>query len=732
MRIRATQLLSGVLGVVLATSAVAQSATRSWTVGGSDAGARIDEHGAVARSSAQPAWAAAVTNGIGTANWNPLGPPGGDIADVAASPTQAGVVFAAVVPGGSWGGTLYRSTDAGGTWARVPNLTGISVRDLEFAPDGKAYAATQDGVWTSTDAGQTWTRQNFGIGPLNNEVFDIAIDPGNASTIWAGITAAAGFQTINLMRSTNGGTTWQDRTPPHDAPMNCVGIAIDPGDSNTVIAVFRGDFGGGEVWVTTDGGENWDNRSDGLPGNPLNAVVYDGTRLLVGGGQVFGTQNVGLYTSNDLGLSWTVLHNTSWPLRVVTDIAVDPNNAQTIVVATSGAGLNRTTDGGATWQTGIGGSGALAVQSARYRPGSSLELFAGTTSLGVFKSSNAGNNFTGSSKGISELNLFSVATSPIDPQRIAVAFQGNNNGGVFSSTDGGTNWTLEPVPPTRYSKVGFAPDGRLYAISSGPSTVAPEGLYRRESNGSWSALGPDQGNLYESDLAALRFSTNNPNLIFLGGADFGVAGYEGTIWRSSDAGQNWTKLYKDKAWTFVSDIEIAEDGLDQTLIAPYGGNDTPSQGGVLRSIDGGVNWTQALARAAYMQRPRLCASPTDPQTFSMFAAVDFSNSTVLRTGNAGATWTSTGWTGPTIADIACDPTDAQTLYIAQSSGARVARSVDLGVSFVPFASGLDDAGTPRELAITHASVGGPRLVMATSKGSYSAPLRDEIFADGFD
>ncbi len=146
-----------------------------------------------------------------------------------------------------------------------------------------------------------------------------------------------------------------------------------------------------------------------------------------------------------------------------------------------------------------------------------------------------------SSEGISELDLYSIDANPLNPDEIAVAFQGQNNGGVFASTDAGITWQLQSAPPTRYSAVRFAPNGALYAISSGPSTVAQEGLYRRENNGSWTALGPDQGTLYESDLAAIRFSINNSNLILLGGADFGVAGFEGTIWRSHRCWPNLDK-----------------------------------------------------------------------------------------------------------------------------------------------------------------------------------------------
>jgi hypothetical protein len=734
MNLRHPRFGMGACVCALVASVVATSANASAPNGSApNTSVLTDVRGVRAGAPAVPLAAASVTGGAGSGAWTALGPPGGDVADVAASPSADGVVLAGIAPGGSFGGTLYRSVDGGAHWSAVAGLAGISVHRIAFTPSGEAYAATQDSVWTSLDDGATWTHRNLGIDPLNDETFAVAIDPGNPSTIWAGISDAAGFQTVNLMRSLDGGATWADRTPPHDAAMTGAGIAIDPNDSDTVIAVFHGDFGGGEVWVTTDGGDTWENRTDGLPGTPVNAVNYDGTRLLVGGGQNFGSQDLGLYTSDDLGVTWTPLHDPSWPLLVVTSIAVDPADAQTIVVTTDGAGVNRTHDGGATWDIGVGDTGALAAQSVRYAPASSSTLFVGANSLGVFASSDGGDDFSASSSGISELSLYSIAASPADPLQLAVAFQGPNNGGVFSSADGGATWIVETVPPTRYSQVGFSPSGVLYAISSGPSTVAPEGLYRRESSGRWTGLGPDQGDLYESDLAAMRFSVNDPNLILLGGADFGVAGNEGTVWRSVDAGQTWVKEYEGEAATFVSAIEIVEDGSDQTMIAAFTGTDTPDQGGVLRSIDGGVSWAPILEQSTYLQRPMLCASPGNAQTFFMASALDFSTGGLSRSDDGGVTWNPTGWQGATISGLACDPTDSDVLYVAQQGSVRAARSSDEGVSFTPFASGLATAGSPTQLAIAQGGTGS-RLLMATSKGSYATPIAasDTIFADGFD
>ena len=523
------------------------------------------------------------------------------------------------------------------------------------------------------------------------------------------------------MRSTDTGATWSNRTPPLAAPISCRGIAVDPSDSNTVIAAFGGDFGGGEVWTTTDGGDSWIDRSAGLPNNPMQVVVYDGTRLLVGGGQRFGSENVGLYRSTDVGATWTPLHDNTWPVLVVDDIAVDPNDAQTILVATDGGGVNRTTDGGSSWEIGIGDTAALAGRSLRFRPDSSTGLFLGTSSLAVFRSTDGGDHFVQSSNGISELNLFSIDASPLAANELAVAFQGQNNGGVLSSVDGGMTWQLESAPPTRYSAVRFAPDGTLYAISSGPSSVAQEGLYRRENNGSWTPLGPDQGPLFESDLNTVRFSRNNANLILLGGADFGVAGFEATIWRSTDAGQTWTKVYELGDFHRVTDLEIVEDGTDQNMVAAWTSESGDNIGGALRSTDAGASWfDSSTGLPEFFRGPRLCASPTDPQSLVISAWLSFQSAGLFRTTDAGATWASTGWTGnATVGDVGCHPVDDQILFVTQLSGGdAVLRSQDGGATFAPFANGLENVVAPRELAFA----GHSRLLLASAKGSYATDL----------
>src|SRR4029450_1767516 len=150
----------------------------------------------------------------GVAAWTSLGPPGGDVFDAAVSTVDSSIALAGLAPGGSFGGTLYRSSDGGNHWSNVPAPDGHKVFRIEFAPDGTAYLGTQDSVRKSTDGGLSWAVLNLGIS-INDQVFDVALDPSDPSILWAGIADAFASQPENVIRSTDSGATWADRTPPH-------------------------------------------------------------------------------------------------------------------------------------------------------------------------------------------------------------------------------------------------------------------------------------------------------------------------------------------------------------------------------------------------------------------------------------------------------------------------------------------------------------------------------------
>ena len=130
--------------------------------------------------------------------------------------------------------------------------------------------------------------------------------------------------------------------------------------------------------------------------------------------------------------------------------------------------------------------------------------------------------------------------------------------------------------------------------------------------------------------------------------------------------------------------------------------------------------TRLRGLPAFFRNPRLCASPTHPQSLVVSASLSFQSAGLFRTTDSGATWTSTGWTGnATVGDVACHPLDDQMLFVTQLSGSdAVLRSQDGGATFAPFANGLENVVAPRELAFA----GSSRLLLASAKGSYATGL----------
>jgi photosystem II stability/assembly factor-like uncharacterized protein len=550
---------------------------------------------------------------------------------------------------------------------------------------------------------------------LNDSVYEVAIDPHNPDYVRAGVGDALGYQPINVIRSVDGGASWVNVTPPMSSPTTCTGIAFHASDANKVYACFAGAFGGSDFWVSTTYGSSWVRRKAGLPNNPLHDVAHDGARVLVTGGQLFGGQDVGLYASSDDGVTWTPLHDGTWPVMAFSAIELDPAQPEKIYLASVGGGVYYSEDGGGTWSFGIGGTGSLSLNSVRFAAADPSIMFLGASAAGVLKSEDGGASFAPSSVGIGALTVNAVAASPVNPLELAIAYEGLNNGGIYSSVDGGATWTPELVPGTRWSNVIFHFDGTLYGVSDGPTSIAPEGLYRRELNGSWTCLGPDQGSMFESEVPAVRFSRNDPDLFFVAGADFGVAGFEGTVWRSLDAGASWDKVYEGEEGTqdHVTAVEIVEDGTDQTMVASFVDGSSAQTGGALRSTDGGASWDFSCTGLNPQARGyALAGSLAEPNTF--YFADGRSGGGLYRSSDSGQTWSIVAALGP-VYDVVWDPLDTSVLYVMRPTVDRVYRSETGGATFAALGEGLASAGFGNGLAYASSP---PRLLLATTTGTY--------------
>ena len=303
--------------------------------------------------------------------WRSIGPDRGGrsiaVAGVKGRPREA--YFGAV------GGGLWKTTDAGNTWAPVTDgqissssIGAVAVSesnpDIVFIGTGenciRGNIMPGDGVYKSGDAGKTWAHVGFRD---VDAISKIRIHPTNPNIVYV---AAFGLyygpsEERGVYKSTDGGKTWK-RTLFNDPRTGAVDIVIDANNPNVIYAAlweaYRIEYQmssggpGSGMYKSTDGGETWTDitRNPGLPSGLIGRIGLANTKA--DSNRVYAlveNENGGLFVSDDAGASWKLI-NTSRTIRqrafYYTHVFGDPSNKD--VVYMQNTALFRSTDGGKT------------------------------------------------------------------------------------------------------------------------------------------------------------------------------------------------------------------------------------------------------------------------------------------------------------------------------------------------------------------------------------------------
>jgi hypothetical protein len=187
----------------------------------------------------------------------------------------------------AWGS--IRSTDGGESWQSAQQ--GLAkpycqtlVADAQRS--GRVLLGTEDGLYVSTDAAQSWTR----IESPAATVLRLVQSEANAQLL------LAGTQGRGAWLSRDGGATWS-AVDAASAAANLYGAALNPADANTMAV---GGWGVG-VRVSDDGGQTWTDRSAGLPVKNVLVLAFDPD---VKGRLWASTFEEGTYYSDDFGRTW--------------------------------------------------------------------------------------------------------------------------------------------------------------------------------------------------------------------------------------------------------------------------------------------------------------------------------------------------------------------------------------------------------------------------------------------
>jgi photosystem II stability/assembly factor-like uncharacterized protein len=305
-------------------------------------------------------------------SWRQIGPfRGGRLAAVTGVPSAPETYYIGAALGGVW-----KTTDGGNRWTPIfdhaspmGSIGAIAVSasnpDVIYVGTGESApredASFGDGVWKSTDAGRTWA--HVGLDDTRH-IARIVIDPHNPDLV---LVAAQGHvygpnEQRGVFRSTDGGRSWT-RVLYKDAVSGAIELAADPGNPATVFAALwqlqrqpwhleSGGPGSG-LYKSTDEGATWTPvTGHGLPDGVLGKIgisVAAGT----GGRRVYALVEAahgGLFRSDDGGTTWTLasdshqLYTRAW---YFTKVFAHPANPDIVYVV--GNALWRSSDGGRTF-----------------------------------------------------------------------------------------------------------------------------------------------------------------------------------------------------------------------------------------------------------------------------------------------------------------------------------------------------------------------------------------------
>jgi photosystem II stability/assembly factor-like uncharacterized protein len=189
---------------------------------------------------------------------------------LAVDPADPEVVYAGLREGG-----VRRTADAGRSWVDCV-LPEAGVYSLAVSPaDGAVYAGTEPSrLFRSDDRGRTWRELealldlpsrptwSFPPRPWTSHVRWIAPSPHDANLLLVGIELGG------LMRSTDGGVSWQDHRP--GAQPDVHSLVWHPREPGRAYEAG----GGGPAW-SEDGGDRWQPADEGLDRHYTWAVAVD-------------------------------------------------------------------------------------------------------------------------------------------------------------------------------------------------------------------------------------------------------------------------------------------------------------------------------------------------------------------------------------------------------------------------------------------------------------------------
>ncbi|MEO8211256.1 MAG: T9SS type A sorting domain-containing protein [bacterium] len=470
-------------------------------------------------------------------------------------------------------------------WSKLNGPYGGNVVELKSQSNGNLYALRNEGLYISTNSSESWNKLEGMIANSN-----LCMDISSSGIIYVGKSSGG------IWWSANSGQSW-DFNPLHIAPHSGLWASVIVVKVNSLGHVYVNNY------VSFNGGQSFSNFLIG------NASVLAGDYAFNSFNHVYAATNNGIFYSVNNASSWTNI-NGNLPAVNSTSLMFDND---VLIAGINGSGIYKTTTNGISWEPINNGLTDLNINKV-YKDVAN-NYYAGTFSGKVYKSSDQGSSwteiFTSSTNNVintiytngnsiyntsSMLGVVKSADNGITwieknfnlslPGINSLAFSDNDEifassfSGIYYSADNGNNWTKRNslLPTLFVNSIYRASNGELLA------GLYNTGIYRSLDNGNtWQPS--SNGILPEGRFDFIKPSPNG----YLYTASIPGAFVDTMkLYRSSDNGMNWSKIYQPESTGFDR-FDIDASG---TLY--MAGTGSSFQATVLRSTDNGNTWNEDI------------------------------------------------------------------------------------------------------------------------------------------
>lgn len=338
-------------------------------------------------------------------------------------------------------------------------------------------------------------------------------------------------------------------------------VAVDPSNPKTY---YVGAPAGG-IWKSTDAGKNWAPLTDYLPQIGVSGIAIHPTNsniiyIATGDDDAGDSYAVGVWKSLDGGATWNATGAMLNNPTIMNDIYINPNNPETVLVATS-SGIHKSTNGGSSWTNTL----ALTANTQsnidlKMKPGHP-NIFYVVARDKFYKSIDGGSSFiektvaglTSSSRLAMDVTIANNSYIYLVSYLKGTGPNSNGFNGVFKSTDSG-----ETFKKTTETNDIFGSSQAWFDLAITASDVNPEIVYvgvldiYKSTNGGnlfgkitdWKL--PDSESYVHADIHFLRF---------IDGKFF--AGTDGGVYVSTNEGLNFTDLTETLSISQFYKISVA-------------------------------------------------------------------------------------------------------------------------------------------------------------------------------